>query len=304
MKETMRRLTPLLALALLPVGCTKDSDAIALPRTQGTPTTPAKGAQPATTTAQAPVTPVVNPTVTGGTGIFTGTTRPARASNLAPQVSGMLLKVMVKEGDNVRKGQALVQLEPSDFRLAIRHANAARHTARTQLAAVKIEYQRLQGLLQAKAIPTSQFDKVDAQFKLAQAGVAMAEVAVSRARASMAKTVIRAPYSAVVTRKMLDEGAYATVMPPSPVVRVEELDRLEVHVNVPEGDMKRVQKGTPVTLHFRAVTKTIQAKIDRIVPSLSPQTRSFLAIVLLPNPKHELRPGMYVEVRMGSGAGR
>ena len=165
--------------------------------------------------------------------------------------------------------------------------HAARHTARTQLAAVKIEYQRLQGLLRAKAIPTSQFDKVDAQFKLAQAGVAMAEVAVSRARASMAKTVIRAPYSAVVTRKMLDEGAYATVMPPSPVVRVEELDRLEVHVKVPEGSMKHVQKGTPVTLHFRAVAKTIQAKIDRVVPSLSPQTRSFLAIVALPlDPSH------------------
>lgn len=284
------------------LGCTKDPDAIALPRAAAARPSPRPKKQEIPSGTQAPGNPGSSPLTTVGDSTLTGTTRAFRSSDLVPQVSGKLLRVMVKEGDRVRKGQALVQLDPSDFRLAIRQAKAARHTAKTQLAVVKTEWKRLQALLKAKAIPTGDFDKVDGQFQLAQAGLAQAEVAVDSAESSLAKTTIRAPYAAVVTRKMLDEGAYATVMPPSPVVRLEELDRLEVHIEVPEGEMKRVKQGTPVTLRFGAIDRTINAKIDRVIPSVSPQTRSFSAIVALPNSTHELRPGMFVEVSLASGA--
>ena len=305
----------MLIVAAMPLGCAKDRDAIALPRAEAAPAvsasknspaaaSPAKSSEgPKSTAGEGEAAKGAGDTLTSGGGsILTGTTRPSRASNLGPQVSGVLLRVLVKEGDRIRKGQALVHLDQSDFKLRIRQAKAARNTARTQLAAVKIQWKRFHKLLKSKAIPLSDFDKVDAQFKLAQAGVAQAEVAVAMASSALAKTTIRAPFNAVVTRKMLDEGAYATVMPPSPVLRVEELDRLEVHIAVPESEMKRVEQGTPVKLHFRAIQKTVKAKISRVIPSLSPMTRSFSAIVVLQNPKHELRPGMFVEVTMGGRA--
>ncbi|MFH1130529.1 MAG: efflux RND transporter periplasmic adaptor subunit, partial [Pseudomonadota bacterium] len=85
------------------------------------------------------------------------------------------------------------------------------------------------------------------------------------------------------------------------LIMLEEIDTIEVHIQVPESEMKRVQVGTQVVLRFTAVDKTINAKISRVVPSLDPRTRSFGAIVTLDNPKHELRPGMFVEVTLSAG---
>ena len=295
--EFVKYCTPLLALVLWSSGCKKDADAIGLPAAEAA-TAPSSSKEPAQEHSTARSELVSNTANLHRKSVFTGTGRPSRTSELTPRVSAKVVKVLAKPGDTVRKGQVLVHLDAGDFRLAMRQAKAARHTARMQVAAVKTEFKRLQGLLRARAIPASQFDKVDAQFKLALAGLAQTEVAVAMATAALAKTSIRAPYTAVVTKKMKDEGSYATVMPPSPILKIEEISTLEVHVQVPEGQMLRVQKGTAVRLRFKAINKTVRANIGRVIPSLNPRTRSFTAIVTLPNPRHELRPGMFVEVTL------
>ncbi len=69
-------------------------------------------------------------------------------------------------------------------------------------------------------------------------------------------------------------------------------------IQVPEAQIEAVKKGTPVRLTFSAIHRTQDALVDRTVASLDPRTRSFPAFVVLKNPKHTLKPGMFVEVRL------
>ncbi|MCK5800532.1 MAG: efflux RND transporter periplasmic adaptor subunit, partial [Deltaproteobacteria bacterium] len=200
--------------------------------------------------------------------VLTGTTRAARTTQIAPRVNAQVRKVLFKEGDVVQKGQILVQLDRTDFILHLKQAQAARNTALAQLAAVKIEWRRLRGLLKAKAIASGQFDKVDSQFKIAQAGIAQANVAILGARTFLAKTTIRAPFRSIVTRKMTEVGVFATMMPPTPLVMLQEIDPIEVQIQVPEAQIEAVKKGTPVRLTFSAIHRSQDARVDRTVASL------------------------------------
>ncbi|MBW2731129.1 MAG: efflux RND transporter periplasmic adaptor subunit [Deltaproteobacteria bacterium] len=289
----------LVGITTLASGCKKDKDAISLPKAGAQSPPTAVNAKPAQEPAKAPASTTLNPEDTpqiSGQLALNGTTKARRVSALAPQVSGRVAKVLVKEGQIVEKGQLLVALDRRDFLLGLRQARAARATGKAQLDAAHVEWKRLSGLLKAGAIPRGTFEKIDSQIKVARAALAQADVAIAGAKNALAKTQIRAPYRAVVTRKMTEEGVYATVMPPSPVVMIEEIDTLEVVIQVPEAEMNEVKVGTSLALNFSAVGKRMTAKIVRIVPSLDPRTRSFRAFIELDNKDHSLRPGMFVEV--------
>lgn len=309
-RSTAAKLLLLLAIGLLGGGCKQEKGLINLPAppsatpVEVTGKTLTAGKKTAPTQPLAPTSessaPIPKSAVASGT-VLNGTTKAARTTQLAPRVSGMVKQVLFKEGDVVQKNALLVQLDRTDFLLQLRMAQAARNTAKAQLEAVKTEWTRLRSLLKARAIPSGQFDKVDSQFKVAQAGMAQAEVAISAARTALSKTSVRAPFRAVVTRKMTEIGAYATVMPPSPVVVLQEIDPIEVVIQVPEAQLLAVKTGTAVQLTFSAINKRSRARVDRVVPSLDPRTRSFSAYVVLKNEKHELKPGMFVEVLLLRG---
>jgi RND family efflux transporter MFP subunit len=229
-------------------------------------------------------------------GTLIGTTKARRSSTLGPKVSGGVDAVLVKAGQMVKKGTPLVRLDGSDFRLHLRAALAARKTAEARLRAVEVEYKRLRPLVKAKAVPQSKFDAVDSQFKIAQAAMGEVAAGIARARSALAKVVIKAPFSGLVTAVLTSEGEYATVMPATPLVVIQEVEHLELIIEVPENRMGQVHVGTPIKTHFRAINKTIDQKVTRIVPSLDPRTRSFKAIVDFANPQFEYRPGMFAAV--------
>ncbi|PID38900.1 MAG: hypothetical protein CSA65_01505 [Proteobacteria bacterium] len=313
---TITRLAALSAsLTLLVAGCKEDnrkkhqlpskpiiSKASTKPATKPSAQTPSP-VKPKTTEATADKALKGLSRVTGA-GLLNGTTIAARTTQLTPQTSAVVTKVLFKQGDVVEKGQLLVQLDRTDYLLGLRQAQAMRDVALAGLDAVRIEWKRLRGLVKAKAIPSGQFDKVNSQLKVSQAQLAQAKVAIAGARRALSKTAIRAPFRAVVTKKMTEVGAYAAMMPPMPVVMLEEIDPIEIVLQVPEAQVSQVEKGTPVELTLSAIGKTLRARVDRVVPSLDQRTRAFSAFIRLANPGHRLRPGMFVEARLLTGAAK
>lgn len=230
--------------------------------------------------------------------VLSGSTKAARSTQLAPRLSGMVSKIYFKEGDVVEKNARLVQIDPTDYRIALKQAQAAKNTALAQLEAIKIEWKRLKGLVAAKAIASGKYDTVNSKFKVAQAGLAQAEVGVLAARNALAKTTIRAPFKSVVTAKLTEIGVYATMMPPTPLVKLEEINPIEIVLQVPENQVAKVKKGSEVDLNISAIKYKTRAIIDRIVPSLNARTRSLSVFITLKNNDHLIRPGMYVEATL------
>lgn len=313
----MSRLAALCAsLALLAAGCKEDGKkkhqlpaTPIVPKASAKPTAKPGEVAPGKASASKIDTAATDKALRGlapvaGAALLNGTTVAARTTQLTPQTSAAVKKVLFKEGDVVDKGQLLVQLDRTDFLLGLRQAQAGRDVAIAGLNAVKVEWKRLRGLVKAKAIPSGQFDKVNSSLKVAQAQLAQAKIGIAAARRALSKTAIRAPFRAVVTKKMTEVGAYAAMMPPTPVVMLEQIDPIEIVIQVPEAQISQVEKGTPVQLTFSAVGKVLRARVDRIVPSLDQRTRAFSAYVRLANPGHKLRPGMFVEARLLAGAGQ
>jgi RND family efflux transporter MFP subunit len=237
-----------------------------------------------------------------GSSFLSGQTEAHRRSTLTPKVSSTVTRVLVRDGDIVRNGQALVVLDTRDFALRTQQAEAALAGAKVQLDSAKLDWNRTKALLDDKAVPQAQFDMVDARWKGAQAGVAQAETAVAMGRKALRDATIHAPFGGIIVKRMVNEGEYASVMPATPLVIIEEVDPLDLRVQVPSTEMDRVRAGATVKVRFPATGQTLEARLTRVVAALDPRSRTFSAIAELPNKDHKLRSGLYAEVTTLGGS--
>lgn len=234
---------------------------------------------------------------------WTGTTEPHRRATLTPRVSGVVTRVHVREGDVVRRGEPLVSLDLEDFTLRLRQAQAGLQVARVQHDAARVEWERNKALLDDRSIPQAQFDAIHARFEGAKAAVAQAEVAVDMARKALRDAVVRAPYDALVSRRLVSEGEYATTMPATQLVTIEEVTVIDLRVQVPAAEMQRVQAGTALQVRFAGIDRELRATVTRVVGSIDSRTRTFPIIAEIPNPDRTLRPGLFAHISLANAGG-
>ena len=229
---------------------------------------------------------------------LSGTTEAHRKSTLTPKVSSAVTRVHVREGDIVKQNQPLVTLDTRDFVLRAQQAEAARDGAKVQLDAAKLDWDRIKSLLAEKAVPQSQFDMMDARYKGAKAGLAAAETAVAMAQKALHDSVVRAPFNGLIVKRFVNEGEYASVMPATPLISIEEIDPVDLRIQVPSTDMAQVAVGSPVHVRLPATGQELDLRLTRVVSASDPHTRTFSAIVEIPNSDHNLRSGLYAEVTL------
>jgi membrane fusion protein (multidrug efflux system) len=303
-----RTLFAILTLSLaLSTSCKREGDKARLPVSPApapAKTAPAAAEKP---TAPAPTAaPATDPTATSdpisapppGSAFFSGQTEAHRRSTLTPKVSSTVTRVHVRDGDFVKTGQALVTLDTRDFRLRLQQAEAALLAAKVQLDSAKLDWDRTRALLADKAVPQSQFDMVDARYKGAQAGVLQAETAVAMGRKALGDATVRAPFGGIIVKRMVNEGEYASVMPATPLVIIEEVDPLDLRIQIPASEMANVKTGDLVRARFPAARQALDARLTRVVAAMDSRTRTFAAIAEIPNKDHALRSGLYAEVTL------
>jgi RND family efflux transporter MFP subunit len=306
----MSRMILGLALTLsLAAACSREGNVARLPENAATPPVAPKPVAPAPTPtaadkalAEPAAAPGEIPPPPPGSTFLSGQTEAHRRSTLTPKVSSTVMRVHVRDGDIVKAGQALVTLDTQDFALRTEQAEAALQLAKVQLDAAKLEWNRTKALLGDKAVPQSQFDMVDARYKGAQAGVKQAEIAVAMGRKALRDATIHAPFNGIIVKRLVNEGEYASVMPATPLVIIEEVDPIDLRIQIPSTDLDRVKVGTPIRAHFAATGQTVDARVTRVVSAMDPRTRTFSAIAELPDASHSLRSGLYAEVTVGGPA--
>jgi RND family efflux transporter MFP subunit len=293
-------LVPILLAAALTGACAQKDGAANLPPASGEGA-PARAALPALAKPSGD-----NPTTNPTSRTTTGTTFPRASAQVAPNMSGVLAQVAVEEGDRVKKGDLLFRLRGEDFDLRVQQAQAALKAAEVGLAAVKVEYDRTQRLVEKNAINQATWDQVQAQYQGAQVGIEAARVNVAMAQKARADAVVRSPINGVVTAKLKSPGEMATMMPPSVVVVVEDHSTLELRFRLPEGSLSAVKAGDVLEAKFTAAGFTREVKVTRISPNVDAMTRTIEVIAELPNPDGQLKAGMLAELSIegaGEGAG-
>ena len=227
---------------------------------------------------------LVSPTQENVTLVATGYVQARRRAVVAPKVMGRLAKLLVDEGHPVKEGQLLAQLDSTDaeaayyqVRAEVAAARARIEGVRADLADVEARHEREAKLLSGAASTQAAVDDLQARALVARAHLAttQAEMAAVEARLGAAQVVventrIRAPFSGTVVRKLVEVGE--VVAPAGAGLFIlADLSDLEVHADVSEAQLAKLQATTPTEIlldafpdrRFRGEVREIRQTVDR-----------------------------------------
>jgi len=212
-----------------------------------------------------------------------GTLRSRQGVMLRPEVSGRVARLAFSDGQRVRRGQLLVQLDDALQRAQLQQADAQASIARTNL-------QRNRDLLAQNFISHSAVDQSLANLQVAEAQVALAQAQLSRMQ-------IVAPFDGVVGIRAVNVGDY--VKDGSDLVNIEDLSSVWVDFRLPERFMARLKAGQGVQVTLDALPgKQFNGRVEALDSQLDANGRSVLVRARLVNAGGELRAGMYARARI------
>ena len=224
-------------------------------------------------------------------GRTTGTTYPRAEAQIGPNGGGVIAKILVKEGDRVRRGAVLFRQDPRDAALRVSQAKAALESAKVNLRATETEHQRTKAMFDQKAVNQMQWDQIQSRLDGARVGVQQAQVMLDMASKGLADATVRSPIDGVVTAKLKSEGEMATMMPPTIVLVVQDQSVLELRFRLPERALAEVKLGDTVTATFEALGLTRAAKVVRIQSTVDARSRTVEVVAELAEPRGDPQVG-------------
>ena len=191
-------------------------------------------------------------------------------------------KLVVEEGDPVRKGQLLLRLQDDEQRTAVARVES-------ELAKVRREYDRQQRLFQQGFLSEEDFSNATYQIE-------QLELSLDEAKRELSYTEVRAPIAGTVTGRHVNLGDHIT--PNQHLFDIVDFDSIVARVFVPEKELVRLRSGQETRLSAPSLGDEIYlGRISRIAPVVDPQSGTVKVTVTIPE-GHDLRPGLYVDVEL------
>ncbi len=212
---------------------------------------------------------------------LTGSLRPRAQVNVAAEVAARIVRLLKDEGDRVRAGETIAQLDATDFRLARDRATAALALAEANRSHALAERDRADQLVKTGGITDK--DRLAAQVALQVAEASLAQVRAEAAIAQQAvtRTEVTAPFSGRVAKRLADAGTLLAAG--TPILTLVDDEVLEFRAQVPSADYDKVRIGSPVTVTVDALPDwRTSGTVARITPMVDERSRSFEVVVRVP----------------------
>ena len=179
----------------------------------------------------------VGSALTGQIRNLPGTVRATDRVDLAFQVSGPLIELPVREGQRVKRGDLLARIDPRDYETSLRNAKGTMARAKAAVDYAVAEYQRYRNVkaTDAGAVSDSIVHLKYTAQAVAQADLQSAEAGLAAAQDQLNYTQLRAPFSGVIARRLVDN--YQEVAVKQPILSLQNMTDIEVLVDVPESMM-------------------------------------------------------------------
>ena len=228
---------------------------------------------------------------------------------IATRLMGFIKKMPVEEGDVVKKGELLFEVDPSDINSMLNQARGAVLQAKSGVLMAEMayadalkDYHRFKDLYAKGAVSKRDYEKVTLmkdirakQVDMAKGMLKQALAALDRVKAQYKYAKVKSPINGVVTMKMKKVAEMA--LPGYPVLVLSDLNSLKAKSFVKESDLDYFKLGMPVSIYVPALKKSYKAKISTIIPSADPATHSFVIKYSFKNTKG-LIPGMYAKAKI------
>jgi len=244
-----------------------------------------------------------------------GRTSAYLVAEVRPQVSGIIQERRFEEGQDVKAGDVLYQIDPAPYKAAYDRAVAALAMAEAELPAIRSRVERYKSALATRAISEQDYEDALAALKQAEAAIEARRAELEKARIDLSYTPITAPISGRIGKSNVTPGALVTAYQPVPLATIQQLD--PIYVDVPQSTAKLLQLtrtiGAQGAAGAAAGQRTVRLLLEDGTPyplegtlqfrdvTVDPTTGCVTLRMVFPNPDYVLLPGMFVRAVVEEG---
>lgn len=275
----------------------------------------AQGSTTAPGAAGPPSVPVsVAPTVRKDVPIYLnglGTVQALQSVQLRSQVDGVLLKVPVTEGQDVKQGDVLAIIDPRPYQAALDASIARKQQDAAQLVAANADVVRYTSLAARQVASQQQLEVAQAKSGQLIASIAMDQAQIDTAKINLTWCYITAPFDGRVGLREIDPGNFIRSAEVTPLLPVSQLRPITVTFTVPQDNLPTIQRAlTSGKLPVMAFAGDSKTELDHgtlltIDNAIDPTTGTIKLKAVFPNGNYQLWPGQFVNTRLliGTSAG-
>jgi len=204
----------------------------------------------------------------------------------APATPGRIEKILVEVGSRFRQGDLLFTMDQTQL-----------HQARIQLQNLEVDMARFDTLIKTNSIPKQQYDQLKTQYELAKNNVQFLEE----------NSRLRAPFNGIVSGKYYQNGemfsgAPNTQVGKAAVISIVQINPLKAVVNISERYFPQIKTGMEAEIVTDVFPdKPVKGKVLTVYPTIDQISRTFQVEITIPNPREELRPGMFCRATFYAG---
>lgn len=233
-----------------------------------------------------------------------GTVQALNVVEIKAQVSGTLIAIPVKEGQEVKSGDIVAQIDPRPYQAALDQALAQRAGDQAQLKSARLDLQRYQSLAKQSFAPVQQVDEQQATVDKLAAAVQADTAAIETAQLNLGYCVIRAPVDGRVSLYQTDPGNLIEVASQTGIVSITQDHPISLVFTLPEANLPRIQdamaKGTLPVTAFSSDDTTQLGQGSLLTPdnAIDTTTGTIALKAIFPNDNNLMWPGEFVNARL------
>jgi len=231
-----------------------------------------------------------------------GNTEERMSIDIVPQVSGILVKNFIKDGDTVKADQPLFQIDPRDYDARVKQGEGMVKADKANLELAKITLERNKPLFEKKLISTENFDTIRTKVESIEAQLQMDEAALAQARLNLERCTIKAPIDGVCSKRYLDEGNLASAGM-TRLTNLRSYDPIRVAFSVSEQYLPAIRSGmaagkVKIEITPRGDTNSYAGTLEFVDNAVNPSTGTILLRGEVPNPDKKLWANQFADVRI------
>jgi RND family efflux transporter MFP subunit len=228
---------------------------------------------------------------------YVGSLKSLQSTTVQPQVDGQITRIEVTSGQRVRRGAALMQIDPRRQQAAVSSQEAERAAAEAAVSFARQEQKRASELFAAGAVSKQTVDQADTGLRTAEARLSALQAQVQQQQVQLRYFTVTAPTDGIVGDVPVRVGNMVTSQ--TVLTTIDQNDTLEVHASVPIERASSLKAGLPLQVWSSDGSKRVATTtVSFISPHVDDQTQSILVKGILRNPDATLRPSQYVRARI------
>jgi len=225
-----------------------------------------------------------------------GTIAARQRSSIGALVEGPVDRIFVDVGDRVTQGQPLFRIRQADYRRRVSEAQAAANLTIAQATQAERQYERVMALAPRGFVSRARVESAETDLAVARAQTAQAQAILATAQQALSDTVVRAPYDAVVTARLINEGVYVSnrfsMGGDSGVVDLQEARIVAAIVNAPQQHVDQFRHNLPARVFIDGFDEPFDSVVYIINDGVNPTARTVELRLPIRNPDYRISPGL------------